>query len=129
MNENEPFDLDINEDVLDAVYNLAIQLEENGDQGNAVQLLKIGVHFGHANSMNVLANFLTEPPTFKDFKTAEVLYKKACLAGNPAACSNLALTYWQLGKPIPAQKYWKMAKDRGDPWADEGPPWEHNDDD
>lgn len=126
--ESGTFNLDISEDDFDRLGVLAQKLEESGDADNATLLFKIGVHFGHVWSMTMLADHLSEPPIFKDFKTAEILYKKACLAGSNAACANLANAYWRLGRPVLAQKFWQIVKDRGDPWADEGPPWEHRDD-
>jgi TPR repeat protein len=126
--EQKKFSLDIGDEDFENLGLLAQKLEKSGDQKGAVLLLKLGAYLGDTWTTTMLADYLSEPPAFRDVKTAELLYKKSCLAGSSAACSNLSLLYWQLGKAVQAQKYWQMAKDRGDPWADEGPPWEDNDD-
>jgi TPR repeat protein len=126
--EQKKFNLDIDAEDFENLGILALKLEESGDVKGAVLLLKLGAHLGDTWTTTMLADYLSEPPAFIDVKTAELLYKKSCLAGSSAACNNLSVLYWQLGKTVQAQKYWQMAKDRGSPWADEGPPWENTDD-
>lgn len=130
MNEElERFNLDVDDKDFENLGILAQKLQEEGEEKSAVSLLKIGASLGDIWTTTMLADYLSEPPSFLDVKTAELLYKKACLAGSSAACNNLSVLYWQLGKTVQAQKYWQMAIDRGSPWADDGPPWENNDDD
>ncbi|TWB20659.1 hypothetical protein FBZ89_10658 [Nitrospirillum amazonense] len=127
--DQERFNLNVDDKDLENLGILAQKLEESGDTAGAVSLLKIGAHLGDTWITTMLADYLSTPPSFIDAKTAEVLYKKSCMAGSSAACSNLSLLYWQLGKTELAQRYWQKAKDRGSPWADDGPPWENHDDD
>lgn len=112
-------ELEINEKDTENLYVLGLHLEELGDLDGAILLYRFGFHFNDVMCITRLADLLSDPPLYRDVGTAELLYKRACIAGYHVACANLAIMYKQLGKTHLSQKYMKMAKDRGDPWDDE----------
>lgn len=98
---------------IENAYLVAHFAEQEGRVEWALAIYELLISLGETVAMSRMADLLSAPPHFRDVTRAKRLYQQACVAGYDAACHNLAVVYDQLGDSVSAQKYYRLAKQRG----------------
>ncbi len=106
----------MNEQELDGLYLEALEVEEAGNYGKALEMFRRGAEFGDVNAYNAIGIAYDSGHGVEQNKeTAVGWFKRAYNDGeNSCYIANIALTYAEMGEFEQSDEWWRKALETGD---------------